>query len=349
MCGILHAMPPLEGPLARSLERHRAALNAKFAAAHSWAGGRIDGPAFLSHLAEIVAPIVGAVGELASDRTDAVTVALYDVSLELFAANIFGPDSASPAYVDAWRRLLPTLARPLAREPRRVAASVTNAIHHVAQTPGARPGEWVDLAVGLASHLPDAQSLRAAGVILAWRAGMVRCRDAAIETARRIDAELASRALGLPATTARVALDAALTRLADDPWLTPADALANRPATDALRIAARLGDFRGFGGPFLDPPTVQCVGGRLVACDSEFAWSIDADVFGASFARVDLAGRKADRPVRGTFVANDGSVTWERVNVTLNELAGASSQAADGRTLAVTLPTSHHVFLVARG
>jgi len=32
----------------------------------------------------------------------------------------------------------------------------------------------------------------------------------------------------------------------------------------------------------------------------------------------------------------------------LDELAGASSFASDGQTLAVTLPTSHLVFLVAR-
>ena len=50
----------------------------------------------------------------------------------------------------------------------------------------------------------------------------------------------------------------------------------------------------------------------------------------------------------GVAIDPKGRVAWNGEDATFGELAESSSQAFDGQTLAVTLPTSHHVFLVAR-
>jgi hypothetical protein len=341
-------MQPLTGPLAESLERQRVTLNARFAAAQK-GGARIDGEAFLSHLGQTVDPIIRAVAAAFAEKVDAVTAALYDLSLGLIATNVLGPQTCCPPVVEAWRRLLPALPRLVAREPARVAASVTNAVHNVAATPGARPEEWIGWAIEAAPRLADTQALLDCGAVFAWRAGLVKCRDGAIDTARRMEPSLASRALGLPDGTTPAALSKVLDRLAGDHWVTPADALADKPRPEPIRIAARVGAFRGFGGPFIRPPTVRTVDGQIIVDDSEFSWRLTADVFGHSFARVDVPHSPLGRVAPGIGASEDGHVSWGRTSVQFDELESFRSLAFDGRTLAVTLTTSHQIFLLARG
>jgi hypothetical protein len=341
-------MEPMTGPLAQSLERQRVPLNARFAAAQK-AGARIDAEAFLAHLAQTLDPIVRAVASTFAEKVDAVTAALYDLSLSLFSTHILGPQTSCPPVIDAWRRLLPAVPRLLAREPARVAASVTNAVHNVAATPGARPTDWIDWTVAAAPHLQDAQALLDCGAIFAWRAGLVKCRDGALATGRRMEPALAARALGLPADTPHAALIKAIERLAADAWITPAEALADKARPDPIRIATRVGAFRGFGGPFIRPPTARTVEGHIVVDDGEHSWRLTADVFGHAFARVDVPHSPLGRVAPNITAGEDGTVTWGRASVRFDELESFRSLAFDGRTLAVTVTTSHQVFLLARG
>src|SRR4051794_10581474 len=123
-------MSTVEGPLAESLERQRDALNARFAAART-GGFAIDAEAFAQHLAENVEPIVRAVAADMAERTDAVTAALYELSLTLVAKDVVGPRAKQAILNDAWRGVLPTIPRLVARDAARVAGCVTNAIGNV--------------------------------------------------------------------------------------------------------------------------------------------------------------------------------------------------------------------------
>src|SRR3954467_689267 len=103
-------MTQVTGPMAEALERNRETLNARFAAAQM-GGSRIDQAAFMEHLADVVEPTVRAVAVEFAEKVDPVTLALYDLSLELFGATLLGPQNTCPPIALVWRKLLPRLPR----------------------------------------------------------------------------------------------------------------------------------------------------------------------------------------------------------------------------------------------
>src|SRR4051794_1683497 len=179
-------MTQMTGPMAEALARNRESLNARFAAAQM-GGSRIDQAAFMEHLADVVEPIVRAVAAEFAEKVDAVTLALYDLSLELFGATLLGPENTCPPISVVWRTLLPRVPRLLAREPGRVAGSLSNAVHNLASTPGARVDEWIERMIALAPVAGDVGAFLDSGKVLAWRAGMTQYREGALATVRKLE------------------------------------------------------------------------------------------------------------------------------------------------------------------
>lgn len=342
-------MAQLTGPLAEALARHREALNARFAAAQM-GGARIDSAAFMEHLAEVVEPIVRAVAGEFAEKVDSVTLALYDLSLELFGATLLGPENTCPPILVVWRTLLPRVPRFLAREPGRVAGSLSNAVHNLASTPGARVDEWIERMIGLAPVAGDVSIFLDSGKVLAWRAGMTQYREGALATARKLDTPVGARALGLPEGAPTADIAAALDRVTENPWISPTDAVGG-PAADSrrMRIVSRVGAFRGFGGPFLRSPTIRYQHDHFLVSDGEATWMLLADLHGSTFQRIDDPPLKPNWSEAAIQADPDGTLRWGDAIARFEELAGFSSHASDGKTLAITLPTSHFVFLLARG
>jgi hypothetical protein len=330
----------ITGALARALEEGRPRYNALFAQARH-ATPTLDPRAFADHLRDTVAPVVEAVAAVAPERAGAVTDVLYEFSLDLVAKDFL---TRHPALARGWLTLLAGLPRHLAATPRQFAGSVTNALYNLAQTPGARPVEWAAELLRLGELCADVPALLEAGQVCAWRAGLAHYRDGALAACARLEPRLARAALGLAAADGDAPLDELLRQLRADPWLHPA--AVGRPAKKRLRLVARVGAFRGFGGAFLRPPRVACADGQLLVSDGETCWLLCADVFGATLHRT-----AADLPADGTPgrspVDARGKVTHAGENAAFAELRGSSSAAACGPTLAVTLPLSHVVFLVA--
>jgi hypothetical protein len=141
----------------------------------------------------------------------------------------------------------------------------------------------------------------------------------------------------------------AIAALRENPWSTGRSA--------ALAIVSKAGAFRGFGGQFLKPPRVDGAPGDLVVTDTEGSFRIYADTFNALLLRCEpqpppLPGspkllQSADGQAR---ITPDGVLSWhafeQRFERRFPELAGATGIAANANTVAVTIPTSHHVFLV---
>jgi hypothetical protein len=330
------------GPLAEALARNRATFNARFAAARA-AGGRIDGPAFLEHLAAVVEPLVRGAAACHPERVDAVTSALYQNSLELFAVGLAGPQSRCPEVAEAWRTLLAAAPKLLAREPERLAASVSNAVYTLAGIGGARPQEWVARMTRLAPQCQSVGELLECGRVAAWLAGVPAYRAAALETAGRLPPRLAVGALGLPSGLPPDAVAQALELLARDPWSGPADVTAS---PTRLGIVKQVGAFRGFGGSFVRPPLVRAAQGELHVSDGAGHWRLLADRHGAMLVRLPTSSASANA-ARQPSIDRDGSVRWGDRHAAFAMLANSTSHAADAHTLAVTIPTSHHVFLVA--
>lgn len=330
--------------LAAVLGEDREALNQRFRLRQG-AGAKIDGPSFQRHLRTIVNELVGAVAAARSERVRTVVNALFDVSLDLFAAGLLGPEARHPHVAAAWQNVLPQAAGLLARDPARVAACVSNAADHLAAHASGRPPEWIALMARLAPHCDGVSQWLEAGKVAAWKAGLAQYRSAAIGIARELPWKISALAFDMPDEVTETEWRPRLERLAADRWYSPR---SDPEATErSLRIVRSTGGFRGFDGPCLRPPKVVLRGDRLLVSDGEATWELVADAFGVLWRRVEAPPAIDAAGDSKAALDSAGRVSWEGRRERFEELAEASSFACDGQTLVVTLPTSHYVFLVA--
>jgi len=336
-----------DGPLAVFLAQHRAVLNARFAQARHTLP-QLDGQVFLQHLRETLAPIADAVAAEASEQFEPALFALYDLSLDLVGKQLLGPMARRQVVNEGWQSLLPRVPQLLGAEPVRVAGAVTNALYNLSRHPSARPAEWLGRMIRLAPACESAVPFLACGQVAAWLAGLARYRESALDVAAGLPPRLAAFVLGLEHELPAEPLANLLDMLREDPWRTPEAALADlikpgeRPRS--LDIVAQAGAFRGLGGEFLAPPRVSAHDGRLYVTDGTGDWLLAADVFGTDFIR---CAKPRKRATASQSLNHAGVVEWQGQTCAFEELADASSCALLARTLAVTLPTSHRVYLVA--
>jgi hypothetical protein len=332
---------------AEALRADRESLNRRFSLRQR-GGSRIDEAAFQEHLRTTVNDLVGRVASVQPERVRAVAGALFDVSLDLFAASLLGHETKHPFVSAAWREILPSATRLLARDPARIAGCLSNAVDYVAMQPGSRPMEWILCMRDLSPHCDSVRQWLDVGTMAAWRAGLVRFRAAALRLARQLPLELGTRGLGAADDTEPGWLER-LDRLEADRWMSP-DSAPLAATGQPLRIVRTCGGFRGFGGPCLRPPIVSTADGQMFVSDGDQAWQLLADVFGTLWQRVPcIPARPAVSTAASTItVDSEGRIGWDGRQHQFSELAESSSFACDGQTLAVTLPTSHHVFLLAK-
>jgi hypothetical protein len=334
------------GPLVELLKRGRDRYNTKFAYARRQHAS-LDGEAFLDHVRVTLAPIAEAVSKVAPDRVEETIDALYDLSLDLMGKTYLGETTRYPALLVAWRKLLPQLAPLLAREPMKVASAVTNAVYNLSTTPTARPTFWIDAMAALGQRCVDRAAFLEAGHVVAWRAGVAHYREGALDSCLKLDGQLARAALGLPDSSA-TSMAKVVDQLRRDPWLAPAEASGTATRARRLVITKAVGAFRGFGGVFVSPPQVALAKGELIAVDREGCWLVTADLFGATFHRLGSARPLEKKSISGAFMIDkQGNVSCGSQSLAFPPLANATSFAATDTTLAVTIPHSHAIYLIA--
>ena len=321
--------------LADFLRAHRAELNARFAMARRRLPA-LEGASFGPFFMTSVAPLMDAVP--ARDAA-AVGHAAYEVALELCGQRLAGSGASGGQVGAAWAALLVPAARRIAEEPERALASAANALAQLGTTPGARPAAWVEVMGAVALRAASVDEWLVAGQVAAWRAGLAHYRAGALAAADRLPADLALALVGAPAGGDWAAVRA---RLAADPWHAPAE-----PAT-GLRVVARVGDFRGFGGLFPVPPSVAGGGDRFLVTSDGDAWVLFADAWGATFHRA------SDEDRRAAAATGAQAPRWRHRRV---EVAGGgidlpvrgevTSAAIAASTLAVTSSHSHALVLLA--
>jgi hypothetical protein len=347
----------LQTPFHRSLAAQRSRLNTRFATARH-AHPTLEPAVVLDYLGATIGPIVEAVAAVQPAAADPTLDALFDLSLELIQEGVLGPAARQPVLNEAWRTLLPALPAHLAAEPRRVAGSLTNALYNLASMAAmrqaVRPAAWLAAMRTLGPDCPDVATLLKAGQVAAWLAGMAHYRSAALALCRELEPALAMRVLGIdeaggPERLEMQGMSSILDRLAADPWLLPQSAALARPAwTPALKLAARAGAFRGFGGVFLAPPTVSWTAGQFYVQDGDAWWLLNADVFGATLLRGDAPAKPSGHAAGSPFqVSRAAEITCGPHRAAFPELTAVQSWAADEKTLAVTSPLSHAVYLFA--
>ena len=332
------------GVFADVLKENRSLLNAKFAEAKRLRPN-LDPQAFSELLVRVVEPIVADAVRYDSSATPQVALALYDLSLDLLGLGLLGSGSRYPIIEQGWEGLLAKIPRQMCEAPRKVAGALTNALYNLSQSPGARPAEWLDAMPDLAENSKDVTTFLQAGQVAAWRAGLSHFRAGALELCLQIPPTLARIALGLPASDE--AMEGVVKLLAADPWLHPLN-IKRKGQKDnrQLKIMSRAGAFRGFGGLFRQPPMVASYGEHFIVTDGDTRWLLVADVFGATFHRVD--GEIQPAKEQSLFEIDQiGKVAFGRLNQKFDELANFTSAAPNKTTLAVTTPLSFAVILIA--
>ncbi len=334
----------IDGPLAEVLERGRERFNARFVYARQL-NRRLDPAEFAELLIAVVDPIVREAARKAPDSVDRVTEALYDISLELLGRECLGNTPRVSSVDRVWRTFLPAIPHLLVQEPRRVAASISNAVYNMALEPSVRAECWIEAMSKLAFLCEDAATFLKAGQVTAWRCGMAHYRDGALAVWRELPDNLMQAVLDLPTGQASPDREELFTALSDTWGIVNAP---EEPGKNKLTVQKKVGGFRGFGGPFICPPEVTVADGVLYAYDSEFCWSIHADRFGATFQRFGKDIPTDAGPGNRNFrVDQDGAVVKNKTTTRFPIFRTCTSFASTDATLAVTLPRSHLVFLVA--
>jgi hypothetical protein len=290
----------------------------------------LDGADFSAFLEQTADPVVHAVAQADARAAADIGRAVYDLGLALVGQRLAGPRARFDWIDQAWRRVLCANAALVAGDPLGLAGAVSNAVHHLATTPGARPGKWIDAMEKLGAHAGPAAAFLQLGQVLAWRCGLAQFRAGALDVACALPEALALVAVGAPRDAKWADVHA---RLRADPWHVP-----GRDATSA-GVVARVGGFRGFGGLFAEPPRVAAADGQLFVHSGTDCWLLAADAFGATFHRASSPEAEGARPVLTNL---------PRQTQLPPEAGEPTSIAATPTTLAVTTTLTHRVLLYAR-
>lgn len=328
--------PALKGELTARRSRY----NTAFARARA-SGAHLDAEAFACHVRDAIDPVATAVAEVAPSQVGAVVETLYDLSLDLLARGLLGPQAKSSVLSKHWAPLLSAGAAHLTSAPRPIAAAIGNALLALHAVRADAPALWATRMATLAPLVLDGASWRSLGRIAAWCCGAARLRATALHAARHGAAEGVAMALGVPGLPP-VALAEVIDVLETNRWRSAERAVRG----DAVELRLhRVGGFVGFGGPFVTPPVATSDGARIWARDRSATWELHADVYGHEWLRA-----PDPPPVTGTTapfrLGTDGAVEHGDLHRTFVQLAAPSSVAATADGIAVTLPHSHHLYLV---
>jgi len=241
------------------------------------------------------------------------------------AQRLAGPQAREPWINQTWQQALVAAAVHVARAPRQMLGSFSNAAHHLSATPGARPGRWIEVMTKAADMAADAGTLLKAGQVAAWRCGLAHYRESALRLAHDLPAALALTVLEGPAA----AWPDLLAQLSADPWYIPGE--ASHAGCEVLRAGA----FSGFGGLFATPPQVIAANDQIFVRSGDDVWLLTADAFGATFHRATQAEFS-----QGTKEESAGVTPPAGIGL-------VTSSARTRSTVAITGALTHAVILFA--
>jgi len=334
--------PPLSSALAGALRDRRTDLNQRFERArHQYP--QLEPDDLSSFLRECVDDVVVAVERESPTAIAPVVSAAYDAALILCGQKLVGQSSSTRVIAAGWKHVLPAAAALLAQAPSRILAAVSNALHTLAGTSGARPLDWIDALTRLAPRCPDVTTFLCVGQVLGWRAGLAHLRASALDTAARLPPDLAMAAVG--ATSGD--WPTLLARLHEDVWFDPGQ---TTPAAPGPRIAKEAGAFRGLGGLFLVPPQVAATDGGWLVRSAEQHWYLALDAFGVTFHRatVDEWNAVSHEPRLPPDTALAGATLRQgSATLALPTVGPITSAAAAGSTVALTSAHTHSIAFVA--
>jgi hypothetical protein len=335
--------PTLSPIVTTLLGELRERLNAKYRQRIAL-GARIDGPSWLHHVEQYIAPVVEVIHAAAPDRSKESLLALYDIGLDLSALGHFNEVGGSLRVIELWRDVFPAIAQVLSTNPRTVIGSLSNAVLYMNQWSSSKTQAWLSMLHRLGPACQCADQLLTLGQFLGWTSGFAHMRQAALKIAAELPVELLRSTLAIPDDTAESKVRDLIRELTTNPWASWND----QPKMPAIAEVGQCGDFRGLDGDFLRPPKTYAFEGEIYITDGHQRWQLHADRFGYTLYRAEAKDTTSSVANNSPSISSDGLLKWGKLTVHRPDLAHSTSHAFDGTTLAVTIPTSYHVFLFAR-
>ena len=290
----------------------------------------LDMAAFGAFLHDGVDPLVVAVAAAAPERAGGVTLAAYDMALELVGHGLAGPAAKNPLLNSVWRELAPSFAPLLATAPVEVLGMLSNAAIHMASVAGARPAQWQRELAALAAQIATVAQLRAVGQVLAWRAGVAHFRLGGLAAADTLPPALALAAFGEPAAH----WPQVHAQLLANPWRGNAE-------------GREFGSFSGLGGAFGTPPQVRATKDGFVVRSAERHYLLVADACGAVLHSATAQEFEQASNEQPSSVRVDGaSLHIGARSIVLDVPPGDIAIAANAHTVAITSPWTHAIRLL---
>lgn len=333
----------ISGPLAEALSRNRERYNRLFAQA-TQRSSLLDQDDFGQLVRGTLQPLVDAMAKVFPERTESAAGELFEICLALFSQGYLGQQSRNPLLPALWQQLLPAVPALLARSPRQLAGALSNAAINLWQEDQDTAQRWLKKLYDLTDRFETTGQLLDASLVLAWRSGLAHYRESALPRWHNLPDNLRLACLGIssdPAPTLAVIAQALQNR-----WYPPD--LAGKETELQLSIVARTGRFRGVSGQFAEPPLVASDGEAIVAYDGEASFGLWSDFYGSTLRRTSqTSGNSSGQGQSGFSIDQNGTVRFGAFSRSFPPLAGCSSFAATADTLAVTLPHSHSIYVVA--
>ena len=334
----------ITGPLAAALANNRERFNRLFAQS-AQKSSILDPADFTRLLRDTLQKVVDPVEKLFPERAEMAAAQLYEICLTLYSQGYLGPQSRNPLVPALWQHILPAVPLLLARAPRRIAGELSNAAINIGQQEPSIGISWLKRLHSLSASFTTPEQLLDTALVLAWRSGMPQYRETAMAIWQKLPDNLKAAALGLQTDDPSGILPLLEKGMAN-PWHPPH--LIGKDTEVRLTVVGRAGRFKGFAGQFGGPPLVASNGETIVAYDAEGTWSLWADFFGIALRRTEQATDSSyGAGFSGFSIDSSGTVSFGTNRISVPPLAGSSSHAATGTTLAVTLPYSHCIYIVA--
>lgn len=290
----------------------------------------LDMAAFGAFLHDGVDPLVVAVVDAAPERAGGVTLAAYDMALELVGHGLAGPTAKNFFLNTVWRELAPQFSPLLATAPVEVLGMLSNAAIHIASVAGARPAQWQRELAALAAQIATLAQLRAVGQVLAWRAGVAHFRLGALAAADTLPPALALAAFGEPGAQ----WPQVHAQLLANPWR------GNAEGRD-------FGSFSGLGGAFGTPPQVRATKDGFVVRSAERHYLLVADACGAVLHSATAQEfEQAPNELPSSVRVDGASLHIGARSIALDLPAGDIALAANAHTVAITSPWTHAIRLL---
>ncbi|PWT90742.1 MAG: hypothetical protein C5B54_06580 [Acidobacteria bacterium] len=317
--------------LAAVLRSGREDFNNRFAIAKR-TYQELDAQIFSNLLAECVDPFLQAIAEIRPDQVNVAANAAFDASLILIGQRLIGFHANCDSFGrNVWKQILIPGARIFADRPDRAIASIFNALCNLSGTPGARAEQWTS---EVASFLPQCNHddmFFAIALIAAWRCGLAHFRKTAIDVADRLPEKIV---LQLFHANDSDGWQSVKKKLMENPWFDPAHP---NQIPDHVRVVAEIGAFRGFGGPFAEPPLVKSNDEDILIRSADESWLLTADSFGSTLHKIPLA----------EFESGKNGEVLPKGLPDFSAKGKMTSFASSPTTLALTFEYSHRIKLLS--